>query len=89
MSQFGMLDCANNFHVGYRSKNCTACNVLDDENHRINHCFKFRKNNLFYSSVKVDFESINSGDEETTSRVLEVVCDIWELKNGKNTMRIS
>ena len=40
MSMFGMLQCANNFKFGYRNSNCNECGVLDDENHRINHCFK-------------------------------------------------
>ena len=87
MSLYGMLDCGKNFKTGYRGENCRLCNVLDDENHRIDYCKKYKNMNLFFSSTKVDFESIHSGKEEVSKRVLKAVCSIWNLQNGKNTMR--
>ena len=82
----GMLDCGKNFKTGYRGENCPSCNVLDDENHRINYCKKYKDTNLFDSALKIDFNSLYSGNEETTKMVVEVVCEIWNLHNGKNKM---
>ena len=87
MSEFHMLDCANNYKMGYRGLNCNICKVLDDENHRINHCLKYQETNLFKSPVKIDFSCINSKNEETVERILYVVSQIWDLKNDKNVMK--
>jgi hypothetical protein len=38
MGRYGMLDCGKNYEKRYKRKNCTACDVLDDESHRINEC---------------------------------------------------
>ena len=86
MAMYGMLDCGKNFKTGYRGENCQSCNVLDDENHRINYCKKYRYINLFDSALKIDFNSIYSGNEKTINMVVEVVCEIWNLHNGNNKM---
>ena len=89
MSMYGMLDCAKNFKAKYKGNLCTVCNVLDDESHRINFCKKYKDTNLFNSTVKIDFEFIHSGNEEVVKNILEVVCEIWDLDNKKNCMRLS
>ena len=86
MAMYGMLDCGNNFKTGYRGKNCSECNMLDDENHRINYCKKYKNQNLYHSYLKIDFDSIYSGNENATKRVIEVVNDLWNLNNGNNSM---
>ena len=84
MSMYGMLDCGKNFKTGYKGEICRACNTLDDENHRINYCEKYKDINLYSSTLKIDFDLIHTGNEEVSNRILEVVCDIWNLQNGKN-----
>ena len=87
MSEFHMLDCANNFKTGYRGVNCNTCQVLDDENHRINSCLKYHETNLVKSPIKIDFTFIHSENEETVERILYVVNRIWDLSNDKNVMK--
>ena len=89
MTMYGMLDCAKNFKTGYKREICSVCKVLDDESHRINYCSKYQNINLFHSPIKIDFESIHSGNKKAIKRVLEVVGEIWDLTNGKNLMRPS
>ena len=86
MAMYGMLDCGKNFKTGYRGKNCPSCNVLDDENHRINFCKKYKNINLFDSALKIDFNFIYLGNEKTTKMIVEDVCELWNLHNGNNIM---
>ena len=88
MGLCGMLDCANNYAHKYGTKVCDVCQQLDDESHRINHCKKWRTTNLYDSSLKVDFSKIVSRDPETLGRLGHVIVKIWDLENGKNTMRL-
>ena len=86
MSMFGMLDCARNYKYGYKGELCSVCGTIDDENHRVNFCSKFHETNLCESLVKFDFRSIFSSNKETVDRAIIVICDIWNLRNGKNEM---
>ena len=87
MSMYGMLCCGKNFKIGHGGEYCKQCKVVDDENHRINYCPQYKNKNLHGSSIKFDFKVVNTGEDETIDRVLEVVCELWELSNGKNSMR--
>ena len=87
MSFFRMLFCLKNFKMGKNSDHCNLCNVVDDENHRINYCAKFKDRNLFDSPLKIDFDSIYSDDDEAVDMIIEVVNEMWDLKNGMNQMR--
>ena len=87
MSMFHMLNCAANFKNRYNVINCDKCEVLDDENHRINYCILFKEINLYPSPLKIDFRFIYSDDEKAVERVLETVCALWDLKNGRNEMK--
>ena len=87
MSMFHMLNCAANFKTGYNGTNCSKCNVPDNESHRINDCVLFKDINLYTSTLKVDFAVIHSDDGSAIDRVLEIVCALWNLKNGKNEMK--
>ena len=89
MSMFGMLDCTKNFRMSHGGINCNFFKVMDDENHRINHCPKYKKRNLHNSSITFDFSLINWDENEIIEQVLEVVDELWDLGKGKNTMRMS
>ena len=87
MSMYGMLCCGKNFKGGQGGEYCKQCNAVDDENHRINYCPKYKNRNLHGSSLKFDFNVIHVGEGETVDRALEVVCELWDLRNGRNSMR--
>ena len=85
---FGMLECAKNYKGGYKDELCSVCQTIDDESHRINSCTKFSNINLCNSLVKFDFCSIYSQNQDVVDRAIEVVDTLWDLRNGKNEMRL-
>ena len=87
ISMFHMLKCAANFKNSFNNANCDRCQAPDDENHRINNCVKFENINLYKSPLKIDFNYIYSDNEKAVERVLEAVCFLWDLRNGKNEMK--
>ena len=87
MAMCGMLDCGKNFKFKYGGTECNLCKTVDDENHCINECFKFKGSNLYESDVKYDFHTIYSNEEESVLRTIEVVMSIWNLENGCNKMK--
>ena len=86
MGRYGMLDCANNFQNGYKSKLCDACNKTDDENHRINECIKWKISNPVTLNEIFDYEKIYSNDIEDLEFASDIVLNKWDLKNGRNCM---
>ena len=87
MGRYGMLQCAANYSNGYGSKDCTECSVIDDENHRINHCVRWGTINWSGSDAKIDFNMIHSDDRSESMQVVETILSMWDLGNNKNTMR--
>ena len=45
MGSLGILQCAKNFATQHGTKQCKDCGVLDDGNHRVNFCIKYRSVN--------------------------------------------
>ena len=66
MSQNGMLECGKNMK-GTISEKCQSCDSLDDENHRLNYCPKWR--NSRYGDV--DVNDIYSSDSQKLDRIRE------------------
>ena len=89
MGRYGMLQCAANFSMGYATKECRACGVTDDEDHRINHCVQWCDINLSNSVEKINFTDIYSNDRVESLKVIERVMMMWDLGNGKNAMKTS
>ena len=56
-ARYRMLQCGKNFK-GTMKEICDTCNTIDDENHRLNDCIKWRTINLYDSAEKTDFYSI-------------------------------
>ena len=46
IARFGMLQCGRNFK-GDNSVTCNTCSVVDDEEHCLNHCVKYRTMNYY------------------------------------------
>ena len=87
MGRYHMLKCANNFSTGFKTRECDLCHVLDDEDHRINECEKWRRTNLYDNGGKISFGDIFSDDDEKIDSVIRVILSLWDLENGKNEMR--
>ena len=83
MARYGMLDCANNYHGKYGTKMCKECNVVDDENHRLNFCGKWRHVNLYGKGMMIDFETVYSEDKDVLRQVSTLLESVWNVENGK------
>ena len=86
IARFGMLQCGKN-HQGTIEKSCDACNCIDDENHRINYCTKWKDKNLSESAIKVDFNDIYSSDLDTVRALIPHIESIWNTKNAQGSIR--
>ncbi len=64
ISRFGMIECGKNYK-GTLDEICKKCSNIDDEDHRLNYCEKFRETNRFNDDVKIDFREIYSNDVDT------------------------
>ena len=85
IARFGMLECGKNFK-GKMPEICGTCNVIDDENHRLNHCSKFRETNMYDNLLKVDFTKIYSHDINVIREILPKIQKVWNTKTARGTM---
>ena len=83
MARYGMLECGRN-RGGSTKKICESCNVIDDEEHRLNVCTKWvnHKDEL----DKISFEQIISNDLDSLKEILQRIATIWNTKNGRGSM---
>ena len=87
MARYGMLECGKNYGNSI-DKNCNTCNCLDDENHRLNMCVRWKRCNLYENSTKVDFNKINSNEICVLKEIIPVLEKVWNTKHGHGTMNI-
>ena len=80
-----MLTCGKNFK-GTMSEICSTCNVIDDENHRLNYCSKFRDTNLYDCTEKEDFTKIFSHDIDVVRDILPKIQRVWNTKTARGSM---
>ena len=85
IARYGMLECGRNYK-GNKPEMCTQCNMLDDENHRLNECVKFRHVNLYDSETRVDFHKIFSNDIETLREIVPIIQKVWNTKTAHGIM---
>merc|ERR1712087_617429 len=85
LARNGMLECGKNFK-GTVSEICPECNIVDNEEHRLNHCFKWREiNNL--DGTKVEFTDIYSNDCHILDQIVTSIERVWELKYANGRMK--
>ena len=85
IARFGMLECGKNFKNSMTEK-CKDCNVVDDENHRLNNCVTFRNLNLYDIHPKVDFFDIFSSDMTVLRTVIGQIEKVWNVKTAHGSM---
>ena len=84
LARNGMLQCGKNFK-GTMNEICSECNVIDDEDHRLNKCSKWKDTNNFNSTDSPHFTNIYSENEETLKIIVMEIEKVWEMRyaNGK------
>ena len=85
IARFGMLECGKNFQ-GTRDLNCSQCNTVDDEAHRLNYCLKYDNMNFRNCDTKVDFASFYSDDVNILKDLVRKISRVWNVKNANGTM---
>ena len=86
IARFRMLECGANFK-GSLQYTCRTCNTVDDENHRINTCKKFRSVNLFDHVTKANFNDVYSTDLTVVKRIIARIEQIWNTRSAHGTMK--
>ena len=87
MGRYGMLDCRANFSMGYGSKECSQCMVVDDMDHRVNWCVAYKQTNLYESQTKIDINMLYYDDIEKIKPIVGVLLSMWDLEHGRNSMK--
>ena len=85
MSRFGMLECGKNFK-GTILNHCVLCDAVDDEEHRLNHCARFRECNFYDKSEKIPFDTVFSTDTNTLRKIVERIILVWNVRTAHGTM---
>ena len=80
-----MLDCGKNFK-GSMSESCNECQQIDDENHCLNHCPKYREINHNNHETNIDFNNIFSNDLNILHDILPSIMNLWNTKTAHGTM---
>ena len=80
-----MLECGKNFK-GTLPEICPACNVIDDEQHRLNNCTRFRTINLCDCTEKLDFNDIYQSDLTVVKKMIDTIEKVWNMKSGHGSM---
>ena len=84
IARYKMLECGQNFK-GSRSEICSLCNVIDDENHVLNHCKKYES--IRESPSDITFEDVHSDQIEKIRNVINSIEKIWNTTNAHGTLR--
>ena len=85
ISRFRMLECGINFKNS-NSINCPVCKVKDDENHRLNHCIRFKSTNYYDHAEKVNFDDIYATDTDVLRNVIGKIEKVWNTRNAHGSM---
>ncbi len=80
-----MLECGKNYK-GTMNELCDRCNILDDENHRLNYCEKYIDINFLDADKKVDFNLVYSRNIDELRIILPKINKVWNTKNAHGTM---
>ena len=89
IARFGMLECGKNFK-GTLNEMCSfCCNVIDDEEHRLNVCPKYDHLNYCNDAELVKFETIFSENIDDIKLIISRISTIWNIKTGHGSMLLT
>ena len=86
LARYGMLACGNNFRGTMEAK-CNICDATDNEEHRLNYCYKYRDINEYYMVEKTDFQQIYSNDINTLRTIIRKIDKVWDTKMAHGNIR--
>ena len=86
LARNGMLECGTNFK-GTLPETCRYCNVIDNENHRMNFCTQWEDVNQAKQQEKYDFQDVFSKENDVLLSIMTHIEHIWELKYANGRMK--
>ena len=86
LSRNRMLTCGRNYK-GTMNQICQDCNMMDDENHRLNECAVWEDVNFIKNSIKPNFDDIFSENDDILNEIIEKIENVWELKYANGRMK--
>ena len=84
IARYRMLECGQNFK-GTLHEMCVECKVIDDENHRLNYCSKYKTRSN--TNEYINFDDIYCNNIAMVRPVLVGMERIWNTVNAHGTMR--
>ena len=87
VARFGMLECGRNFK-GSAKEVCSTCNAVDNEDHRLNYCPRFKNVNKCDETSKFDFKCIYSNDIHVIQKAIHEIEKVWNVRSAHGTMRV-
>ena len=85
ISRFRMLECGTNYK-GSMNSICQTCRKKDDEDHRLNHCKRFRATNCYDNLTKPNFNDVYSSDTNTLKAIATIIEKTWNTRNAYGSM---
>ena len=87
IARYGMLQCGKNYR-GTMNMTCDRCKTIDDENHRLNFCVKWKDRNNYDETKKIDFNLIYSNEVIELRSIIPSIEKVWNKRNGHGTMHV-
>ena len=81
-----MLTCGVNFK-GTIPEVCRECQLVDNENHRLNQCPQWQDTNFANDDTFVEFTDIFSNNVEKLSPIIQRIQKVWEVHVGNGAMK--
>ena len=78
-----MLECGNNMK-GTMTGNCTTCNEIDDEQHRLVTCKKWPNSN---NNTDIQFQNIYSENIDELNNIINEIEKTWDTRYVNGRMR--
>ena len=84
IARYGMLHCGRNYK-GSLGDTCKSCNVLDDEEHRLNKCPLYKTQDE--PRPETNFNEVFTQDVTRVRNVLTNIEKVWNTHNANGTVR--
>ena len=72
---------------GTTQHRCKECEIVDDENHRLNECHNYKNINRALLDEKINFAMVFSENEKELVNISREIMKIWSLSYGINEMK--
>ena len=83
LAQNHMLECGKNMK-GTMTENCSVCNVIDDEQHRLTTC---KKRSNLDTNTEIQFQDIYSEDTDKLNNIMNEIEKTWDTRYTNGRMK--